>query len=193
MLLREGIFTRMPTLETSRITLRRMTMADAQDVYRYSSDPEVAKYVLWDAHRNIQDSRAYIRYVQRQYRNDEPSSWGMILRNTQHLIGTIGFMWWNQENHSAEIGYSLARPYWNQGMTTEALAKVIEFGFDRMRLHRIEAQHCVENGASGRVMEKCGMTREGVLRGRLYSKGAFMDVVLYAILESDRRPAGRNA
>jgi ribosomal-protein-alanine N-acetyltransferase len=168
-------------------------MADAQDVYRYSSDPEVAKYVLWDAHRNIQDSRAYIRYVQRQYRNDEPSSWGMILRNTQHLIGTIGFMWWNQENHSAEIGYSLARPYWNQGMTTEALAKVIEFGFDRMRLHRIEAQHCVENGASGRVMEKCGMTREGVLRGRLYSKGAFMDVVLYAILESDRRPAGRNA
>lgn len=70
---------------------------------------------------------------------------------------------------------------------TEALREVIRFGFDRMLLHRIEAQHEVENPASGRVMEKAGMRREGVLRGRLYNKGKYVDVVLYAILREDRR------
>lgn len=187
---REGLFARLPTIETPRLIMRRIQMSDASDLFRYSSDPEVARYVMWDAHRSIHDSRTYIRYIQRQYRYDEPSSWGIVLRATQRLIGTIGYMWWSRENHSAEVGYSLGRAYWNQGLTTESLAAVIDFGFSRMRLHRIEAQHCVENSASGRVMEKCGMFKEGILRGRLYNRGEYMDVALYAILESDRRRIG---
>ena len=187
MMFGEPIFSRLPQLGTDRLILRRMTMADAQDIFAYSRDPEVSRYVLWDAHRSIHDSRAYLRYLQRQYRNNDPSSWGIQLRETGHIIGTIGYMWWNQEYRSAEVGYSLSRASWNRGLMTEALREVIRFGFDRMLLHRIEAQHEVENPASGRVMEKAGMRREGVLRGRLYNKGKYVDVVLYAILREDRR------
>lgn len=182
----EGIFARLPQLETQRLILRRMNMSDAQDVYAYSRDPQVSQHVLWDAHRSINESRAYLRYIMRQYRNNEPSSWGIEYKQTGQLIGTIGYMWWSRENKSAEVGYSLSRAFWNKGIMTEALREVIRFGFDEMRLHRVEAQHETTNPASGRVMEKIGMRREGVLRGRLYNKGAFVDVVLYAILRSDR-------
>ncbi|MDR0898632.1 MAG: GNAT family N-acetyltransferase [Oscillospiraceae bacterium] len=181
----EGIFSHLPELSTQRLLLRRMTMADAADVYAYSRDPEVSRHVLWDAHRSISESRAYLRYILRQYRMSEPSSWGIIHKETGRLIGTIGFMWWNHEYRSAEVGYSLSRAYWNQGLMTEALRAILRFGFDEMGLHRIEAQHETSNPASGRVMQKVGMRLEGVLRGRLYNKGRFVDVSLYAILSSD--------
>ena len=70
---------------------------------------------------------------------------------------------------------------------TEALARVIDYTFESMDINRIEAQHELDNPASGRVMEKCGMRKEGVLRQRLYNKGKFVDVALYAILKSDPR------
>lgn len=166
-------------------------MADAQDIFAYSRDPEVSRHVLWDAHRSIQDSKDYLRYVIRQYRQNEPGNWGIELLETGHLIGTIGFMWWNKENRSAEVGYSLSRAYWNQGLMTEALREVIRFGFAQMHLNRVEAQHEIANPASGRVMEKAGMRKEGELRGRLYNKGKYVDVALYAILRDD--PRGRGA
>ena len=74
---------------------------------------------------------------------------------------------------------------------SEALSAVLNEGFMDLNLHRIEAQHEVDNPASGRVMEKCGMRKEGVLRQRLYNKGKFVDVALYAILKDDARPARR--
>ena len=74
---------------------------------------------------------------------------------------------------------------------TEALIAVIDYAFESMDLNRIEAQHELTNPSSGRVMEKCGMQKEGVLRQRLYNKGKFVDVALYAILRSDPRPQKR--
>ena len=182
-----GIFARLPQLGTPRLILRKIQMSDAADIYEYSRDPQVSRHVLWEAHHSIHDSRGYIRYIHRQYRNGDPSSWGITLRSNGKLIGTIGYMWWNETNRSAEVGYSLSRAYWNQGYMTEALREVIRFGFEEMNLNRIEAQHELTNPASGKVMEKVGMRQEGVLRSRLYNKGRFVDVALYAILRGDPR------
>lgn len=184
---REQIFSRLPTLETPRLLLRKVVMGDAPDLYAYGSDPEVAKHVLWEAYRSESEARMYVRYLQRQYRADQPSSWGIVHKQDDRVVGTIGFMWWNHDHHSAEVGYSLSRAYWNQGLMSEALREVLHYGFDTMGLHRIEAQHEWDNPASGRVMEKAGMRREGHLRGRLYNKGRYADVVLYAILREDWR------
>lgn len=180
------LFAHLPTLETPRLFLRPMKMSDCQDVFAYSRDPEVARHVLWDAHQTIGQSRAYLRYILRQYRNGEPSSYGIVLKETNHLIGTIGFMWVNTENRSTEVGYSLSRSHWNQGLMTEALRAVIELAFDVMKLHRVEAQHETDNPASGRVMLKVGMRREGTMRGRIFNKGRYVDVDVYGILKEDR-------
>ena len=96
-------------------------MRDAPDIYDYSRDPEVARHVLWTAHTSPSESRSYIRYMLRRYRLGEPSSWGIVLKRENRVIGTIGFMWIQEENASAEVGYSLGRAYWNQGIMTEAL------------------------------------------------------------------------
>ncbi len=183
----DNVFARLPELTTSRLILRNMRMNDARDIYEYSCDPQVARHVLWEAHQNIHQTRAYIRYVLRQYRTGTPSSFCIALKETGKVIGTIGFMWVSSENRSAEVGYSLSRSYWNQGYMTEALAAVLRFGFETLNLNRIEAQHELDNPASGRVMEHVGMLREGTLRERLYNKSRFVDVELYAILREEWR------
>jgi ribosomal-protein-alanine N-acetyltransferase len=179
-----GMFS-MPEISTDRLILRRMTMKDAQDIFEYSRDPEVARHVLWTAQKHISEAKEYVRYMTKRYRDDLPSSWGIIDKESGRLVGTIGYMAFSEENASVEIGYSLARWLWGKGLATEALRAVIDYTFEAMDINRIEAQHELTNSSSGRVMEKCGMKKEGVLRQRLYNKGKYVDVALYAILHSD--------
>lgn len=181
----EAFYGYMPTLETPRLRLRKLNMRDAQDIFNYSQDPQVARYVLWDAQTSLSEARGYIRYMLRKYRMGEPASWGIEWKETGRIIGTIGFMWIQRDNAAAEVGYSLSRAYWNRGIMTEALAEILRYGFRSLNLNRIEAQHETENPASGAVMRKCGMQREGILRQRLLNKGRFVDVELYAILRRD--------
>lgn len=179
-----GMFA-MPTLETKRLILRRITMRDAKDVFEYSKDAEVARHVLWSAQKDISEAKDYCRFMMKRYRCDQPSSWGIIEKATGRLVGTIGYMDHNEDNATVEVGYSLARWLWNGGYMTEALRRVIAYTFDAMDINRIEAQHELDNPSSGRVMEKCGMFKEGVMRQRLYNKGRYVDVALYAILRED--------
>ena len=174
-------------LRTPRLILRPVRMSDAQDIYDYSRDPEVARHVLWDAHQSIHQTRGYVRFLLKQYRSGQPGSFVIELAQERKVIGTIGFMWIQQENRSAEVGYSLSRAYWNRGLMTEALRALLGFGFEQLHLNRIEAQHESDNPASGRVMAHVGMRHEGRLRQRVYNKGRYADVELYAILRSDPR------
>lgn len=179
------LFDDMPRLETPRLILRRLEMRDAPDLFDYSRDPQVAKHVLWDAQTSVNEARAYVRYMLRRYRAGEPASWGIEEKETGRVVGTIGYMWYQRDNNACEVGYSLARRRWNRGYMTEALAEVLRFSFEELGVHRVEAQHEVENAASGAVMRKCGMRKEGTLRGRLYNKGRYVDVDLYAMLRED--------
>lgn len=181
----EEFFARLPVLETPRLTLRKMTMRDAPDVYHYSRDEEVARHVLWEAHRSLWETQGYVRFLLHQYRNGLPGSWGIELKETGRVIGTIGYMNYAEEHRTAEIGYSLSREHWGKGLMTEALAAVIDESFRTLKLHRIEAMHFTDNPASGRVMEKCGMHHEGHMRERICCKGVFRDVEMWGILISD--------
>ncbi len=181
----QAAFSHLPVLETPRLILRPMRMQDDKDLYAYASDPEVSKYVLWDAHKSLMQSRQFLRAALRQYRKGMPASFAIVLKSSGRMIGTIGYMWINTDHRSAEVGYSLAREHWNQGLMTEALRCVLQHGFDTLHLNRIEAQHDVDNPASGHVMQKVGMRYEGTLRQRLTNKGRPIDVALYAILRDD--------
>ena len=84
------VFGHLPTLLTPRLILRPARMSDAEDLYEYSRDPQVARHVLWDAHTSIHQTRAYLRYLLRQYRNAAPSSLVIALRDSGQVIGTLG-------------------------------------------------------------------------------------------------------
>ena len=181
----QDFFARLPVIETDRLILRKMRMSDTSDVHRYAKDPEVARHVLWEAHRSTFETRAYIRYLLYQYRSGLPGSWGIVLKETGRVVGTIGYMSYTSDNATVEVGYSLSREHWGQGLMTEALTAIIDETFRVLKLHRIEAMHFTDNPASGRVMQKCGMTHEGHLRERINCKGVFRDVEMWAILQKD--------
>lgn len=178
-------FASFPVLETNRLVLRPLRRRDAKDIFSYASDPDVARFVLWDPHRSVSETRSYIRYMQSLSRRGLPSSWAVTLRDSGKVIGTVGFMWYSEANSAAELGYSFSKSFWNHGYATEALRAVIRSVFDALPVNRLEAQHDLRNPASGRVMEKSGMKKEGILRQRIRNKGEYVDVALFAILRSD--------
>lgn len=182
----QEVFADLPELNTPRLLLRKMTMRDAADLHEYCRDKQVAEHVLWNAHQSMLDTRGYLRFILHQYRDGVPSSYGMVLKETGKLIGTIGFMGYSPENNSVEVGYSMSRAYWNKGLMTEALRAVIDMAFEALHVNRVEAMHETTNPASGKVMLKCGMRFEGVMRSKIFNKGHYSDVAMYAITQADR-------
>ncbi len=181
----EDVFGDLPTLETDRLMLRKISMDDAADMFEYASDPEIARYVTWDAQKSIEDSKAFISWVLEQYANGQVAPWGVVLKENGKLIGTCDFVYWNTNHARAEVGYAMSRQYWGQGLTPEAVRAILAFGFDKMRLNRIEARCNVPNTASARVMEKVGMQFEGILRQQMFTKGNYDDLKMYSILRSE--------
>ena len=177
--------TYMPTLETARLTLRKITKNDAGDLFAYASDPEVSRYTTWEPHRTVGDSLKYIDFVLTKYENNEPSDWGIIDKYNGKLIGTIGFVYINTAHSRAEIGYSLSNKHWGKGITTEAVQEIIRYGLTKLALNRIEARADVRNIGSWRVMEKANMKFEGILRQHLFAKGEFHDVKIYSVIAQD--------
>jgi ribosomal-protein-alanine N-acetyltransferase len=179
-------FPELPILKTERLILRKMTLDDAEDLFAYASDSEVAKYVTWEPHGTIEDSRAFLQDVLERYEKRLPANWGLVLKATGRLVGTCGFMSWFPAQGRAEIGFALGRRHWGQGFMTEAVRQVILWGFSKCGLNRIEGECKPENLASARVMEKCGMTFEGVLRQFVFAKGQHHDVRLYSVLRQEQ-------
>jgi RimJ/RimL family protein N-acetyltransferase len=113
----------------------------------------------------------------------------ITLAEAGELVGAISLMSINRDHARAELGYWIGVPYWNQGYCTEAGAAVAAYGFGELGLNRITAHYFARNPASGRVLEKIGMTREGVLRQHLRRWGRFEDCVACAILRSEFHPS----
>jgi RimJ/RimL family protein N-acetyltransferase len=174
-----------PNLATARLVLRSLRYDDVSDIFAYARDPEVARHTLWEPHRSERDSEAFFDFVAHQQGTDRMFVWGITLKPNDHIIGTIGLANYVPAHARAELGFAIGRQYWNQGLTTEAVAAVLKFGFDELELNRIEAYCKVVNLASARVLEKSGMSLEGVLRQRDRIKGKFEDLSLYAILKQD--------
>lgn len=174
-----------PVLKTERLFLRKILLTDAQDIYEYASNPLVSKYLVWHPHKSIEDTKDYICQVIQSYINREPATWGIELQEENKLIGTISFLNWDQNNFKSEVGFVLSYKYWRKGIISEALNKVLHFGFTRMYLNRIEARTMVNNIASQKLLEKIGMQFEGILYEQMYIKDNFENIKLYSILRQD--------
>ena len=174
-------------IETERLLLRKITMNDASDMFNnWASDEEVTKYLTWDAHETIDGTKAIISMWEKELEQDDCYRWCIELRENNQVIGGIDVVKLNIDLESAVIGYCMSKKYWNKGIMTEALIAVQDYLFQHVGLNRIEAYHDTRNPASGKVMEKAGMSFEGIKRqGAKDIKGNFRDISMYAILKSD--------
>lgn len=179
------IFRDPPHLQTERLLLRKMMKSDSHDMFEYARQEEVTRYLLWDPHQSESYTAKYLNYIQSRYRSGDFYDWALVVKDTYKMIGTCGFTRFHTEANGAEVGYVLNPAYWGQGLAAEAVRAVIRFGFVELRLHRIEARYMEGNDRSRRVMEKAGMTYEGMSRDSMYVRGNYVSVGVCAILESD--------
>lgn len=172
-------------LKTERLILRSITEQDANSIFEYSSNPNVAKYTLWDAHRSISDTLAFIHeYVFAHYKEEEPEPWGITFKeNPEKVIGTVGCFWISKPHQTMELGYALSELHWGKGIVVEAAQAVIPYIFKNYQTVRIQAPCVKENRGSRRVIEKLGMQFEGELRSARFCKGKFWDIHLCALLK----------
>ena len=178
-------FMHIPTLETQRLIMRKITPKDTDDMYEYSKDPNVTRYLLWYPHADREYTKAYVKLLQRQYKRGEFFDWGLELKETGKMIGTCGITSVDYQNNSCEIGYVISEKFWNMGYATEAVKRVLRVCFDTFGFRRVEALHMEGNDASGAVMKKCGMKKEGTLRDAIFVKDEYRTVCVWSILLSE--------
>lgn len=180
-----------PTLPTARLLLRPFALADAPEVRRLAGDREVAATTLRIPHPYPEGAaEEWIAAQKALFDDHKEINFAVVLRAGQALLGAIGLML-RTDDSKAELGYWIGRPYWGQGFCTEAARAIVRYGFEDLGLNRIYAHHMAHNPASGRVMEKLGMTREGRLRQHVAKWGRFEDVVAYGILREEYPPVGQ--
>lgn len=176
-------------IETERLILRRFTLDDAQQMYdNWACDPVVTRYLTWPPHENVEGTRYVLNLWLTEYANNPDSyNWAITLRDSGEVIGSIGLLHFDEKNQKAEAGYCMGRQWWGSGIMTEALHGVLDYAFRTIGLHRVQARHDTHNPASGRVMQKAGMSFEGIDRQSSLKHGEFRDCARYAILANEWR------
>ena len=174
-------FKKTPTLKTKRLILRKISLNDYRDMYEYAHQACVTKYLLWHEHESEQHTYEYIKSVISAYKKGDFFDWAVTLTDSGKMIGTCGFTSFDFEHGRVEVGYVLNPEYWNRGIGTEAVGAVIEFAFNEFDANRVEAHFIEGNNASLRVMEKCGMTFEGIHRQYMLVKGEYKNIGFAAI------------
>ena len=180
-------------LKTRRLILRPFRIEDAEDMYRnWASDPEVTRYLTWPTHESPDITRALLTSWTATYTDGHTFNWAIEWAENGSVIGNISVVSQDENTETAEIGYCMSRAYWGQGIMPEALRAVIDYLFDTAGFRRITAHHDVRNPNSGKVMEKAGMRREGLLRGAARNNTGICDVVCYGLLREDRSQAEKH-
>ena len=177
-------FTPFPELRTQRLLLRRLTNDDTDEMFFLRSNKDVLRYLGREPTKSVEEVRQFLESINKNIDKNESILWGISLANDKEkIIGTICLWNFNKENYRSEIGYLLHPAHWGKGIMKEAISRVIEYGFNDLNLHSIEAQLSPDNIASVSVLEKTGFVKEGHFKDYFYFRGKFSDTAVYSRLK----------
>lgn len=175
--------------DTKRLMLLEITIVDLQDVHQLLSIPAVDEFNTFGIPKSVKDTEKHITQIIKN-KSEVPRhsyTWKIILKSTNQFIGLTGFVLSNDKYKLGEIFYKFHPNYWGNGYATELSKRLVVLGFDHFNLHKVEAGVATENIQSIRVLEKIGMTREGLRRKILPIRGEWKDNYHYSIVEDDTR------
>ncbi|WP_214742419.1 GNAT family N-acetyltransferase [Exiguobacterium sp. s63] len=174
-------------IETNRLLLRKVRKDEAQTIFNHwLSDDRVMDNLIKGAHQSVSETISRVNEVVESYDSLEFCYWGIELKTTGQLIGSIDLFNFDSMTENCEVGYTIGYSWWNRGYGTEALKAVIDFGFKRMNIHKISAAHNLDNPASGIIMKKNGMVQEGIVRHMIRNaKNQYKDCAIYGLLQED--------
>lgn len=180
-----------PTLVSERLLLRPFEIGDAATVQLLAGDERLSTTTLNVPHPYADGmAEQWIATHAQQYADGLGITLAITLGDCGTLIGAMSLIA-TPRHWRAELGYWIGVPYWNRGYCTEAVRLVLDFGFRELGYHRITARHLIGNPASGRVMEKAGMRKEGELVDEILKNGAFHTVVMFGLISPDPLAATR--
>ena len=145
-----------PVLETERLILRPMTAEDAEAAFVWCSDERVNKFMPYNLYTDVSECVYWITEIIPQ--DEVDYNWGIVLKENNLLIGSCSIGKNELELDAWGFGYNIRYDYWNKGIATEATMKMIEYAHKVHGIKTFVSNHAVDNPASGRVMEKCGLT-----------------------------------
>jgi len=174
------------TIRTTRLVIRELDSSDADAVQRCAGDPEVVRNLPFGPNTPDQ-TRRFVERVMLTQRDSPRRNYEMAISQNDGLIGCVRLTVRSAVDRQGDVGYMLRRDCWGNGFMTEATRAILGFGFESLGLHRIWATCGTENVASGRVLEKIGMRREGHLLHERLVREKWRDTYVYAVLENDWR------
>ncbi len=173
-----------PKLQTDRLLLREITQSDRVDIFNCFSNEDVVKHYGQEAFTDMDQAGALIDFFSQSFRENKGIRWGIEQKGDLGLVGTVGFNALSMKHRRAEIGYEIHPDYWRKGYTSEAVSRVLHYGFDELGLTRIGAVVFTENDASNQLLTKLRFEREGVLRDYMYQNGIAHDTYVYSLLKN---------
>lgn len=179
----EPLFTPFPQLETDRLLLRRITKADAAALLFLRSSEKIMQFIDKERTKTLQEVEELVDRIDNDLNNNDGINWGISLKEKPEiLVGSIGFWRIIKQHYRAEIGYMIHPDLWGKGFMKEAALTVIDFGFNNIKLHSIEAHINPGNAASAALLETTGFIREAYFKEDFFFQGKFLDTAIYSLL-----------
>ena len=185
----ESLFTGpFPVLRGEGLLLRELRSADAVALLSQFSDDEVTRYYDLDTFTEPTQGEQLVALWRQRWDRRFGIRWAICRSEAQEeLLGTCGYNLWIQSSARAVLGFDLARAHWRQGIMSQALRLLLDYGFENMDLNRVEAVVFRGNDASCGLLAKLGFCREGLLREYECLHGRFQDMYMYSLLRRDRQ------
>ena len=169
-------------LETERLLLRRLVDTDVEEIFALRSNAETMQYIPRPLAKSKEEALAHIVMIESKIVDNTGINWAITVKGNPKAIGIIGIYKIFPENHRAEIGYMISPETYGKGYTTEAIKVVLDYGFEQLDLHSMEAIIDPDNIASERVLQKNGFVKEAhILENGLW-EGKYIDTVIYSLL-----------
>lgn len=170
-------------METNRIVLRRLILADSHRIAELANNKNITRNTLSLPHPyTLDDAKTWIGRHEDNFKENRVYDYGIIDKASNKVVGVVGLS--NYENHRGELGYWIGESYWNQGYASEASNLILKHAFENLGYNRVYARHIASNPNSGKVMQKIGMTYEGLQVEHERVDGKFEDILLYGITKS---------
>lgn len=174
-----------PEIITSRLCLNQITLSDVPLIVEYAGNPKVSAMTLNIPHPySEKDAHFWINMANEGFKTGTQYTFAVRCKNKPELIGGIGLRL-NRRFDTSELGYWIGEPHWNQGFASEAVSGILEYGFNNLNLNKIYATHLVENPASGKVMMKNRMIKEGELKEHTKKGGQYKSLIQYRLTKTE--------
>lgn len=176
-------FNPFPLLESERLNFRKLTDADAYEILALRSNPETMRFIPRPLLTDIDGALAHIKTINDKIEENSDINWAVTEKNSDKCIGIIGFYRTQPEHFRTEIGYMILPEYWGKGYVTEAVNTLLNFAFNTLNFHSIEAVIDSRHKSSERVLQKNGFTKEAHFLENFYYNNEFTDTVIYSLLK----------